>query len=89
MKSSRLKKNSHRPTMLTVMNSSVIRLPARSQASPHLPLPEEKAAATVVAATLQDSPLAVNPEAHLRKAVASQASKALMRNSAFSKLVTQ
>jgi hypothetical protein len=84
MKSSRLKKNSHRPTMLTVMNSSVIRLPARSQASPHLPLPEEKAAAT-----LQDSPLAVNPEAHLRKAVASQASKALMRNSAFSKLVTQ
>ena len=93
MKSSRLKKNFHRPMTLTVMNSSAIHLPAKSQASLHLPLPEEKAVAVeslvpVVVAPeelLEDSPLAVNLEARLRKAVASQA---LMRNSAFSKLVT-
>ena len=93
MKSSRLKKNFHRPMTLTVMNSSAIHLPAKSKASLHLLLPEEKAAAVeslvpVVVAPeelLEDSPLAVNLEARLRKAVASQA---LMRNSAFSKLVT-
>ena len=93
MKSSRLKKNFHRPMTLTVMNSSAIHLPAKSKASLHLLPPEEKAAAVeslvpVVVAPeelLEDSPLAVNLEARLRKAVASQA---LMRNSAFSKLVT-